>query len=147
VSVFQHLVFRARFEPRFMATPRNNGAAADVDRSQTPRRMRLSPSPVHRHGRSGQLGRDQSAAPVWMVREVSGLFPLLTKTNHSDLSSMMHVMLCTQGLWTATKEGVADDIEDQMEMEALLQGVPLEMSSTLASKASAKAVWDQLESS
>jgi hypothetical protein len=130
-----------------MATPRNNGVAADVDRSQTPRRMRLSPSPVHRHGRSGQLGRDQSAAPVWMVREVSGLFPLLTKTNHSDLSSMMHVMLCTQGLWTATKEGVADDIEDQMEMEALLQGVPLEMSSTLASKASAKAVWDQLESS
>jgi hypothetical protein len=68
-----------------MATPpRDNGVAADGHRSQTPRRRRPSPSPIHRHGRPGWPGRDQSATPVRMVREVSGQFPLFTKMNYSD---------------------------------------------------------------
>jgi hypothetical protein len=75
-----------------------------------PRRRRTSPSPAHRHGHLGY--RDQSVAPAQMVREVSGQFPLLTKTNYSDWSSMMRVMLRAQGLWTAVKEGTDGKVED-----------------------------------
>jgi hypothetical protein len=80
-----------------------------------------------------------------MVREVSGQFPLLTKTNYTDWSSMLHVMLRARSLWTTVKEGTTDEVEDQMAMEALLCGVPLEMASSLASKSSTKAAWDLLE--
>jgi hypothetical protein len=52
---------------------------------------------------------------------------------------MMCVMLPARGLWTAVKEGTTDEVEDQMAMEALLRGVPLEKASSLASKSSAKA--------
>jgi hypothetical protein len=81
-----------------------------------------------------------------MVREVSRQFPLLTKTNYTDWSSMMRLMLRARGLWTAVKEGTTDEVEDQMAMEALLCGVPLEMASSLTSKLSTKAAWDLLES-
>jgi hypothetical protein len=130
-----------------MATPPPpppNNAVADDNLSRSPRR-RPSPSPARRRGRPGR--RDQSVAPARIVREVSGQFPLLTKTNYADWSTMMKVMLRARGLWTAVKEGAADEIEDQMAMEALLRGVPLEMTTSLASKPSAKAAWDQLESS
>jgi hypothetical protein len=80
-----------------------------------------------------------------MVREVSGQFPLLTKTNYTDWSSMLRVMLRAHGLWTTVKEGTTDEVEDQMAMEALLRGVPLEMASSLTSKPFAKAAWDLLE--
>ena len=104
----------------------------------TDERRRVSLSPVRRRGRSGR--REQSVAgPARMVREVSGQFPLLTKTNYCDWSAMMRVMLRARGLWTAVKEGTTDEVEDQMAMEALLRGVPLGMASSLASKSSAKA--------
>jgi hypothetical protein len=99
-----------------------------------------SPSPVRRRGCPGR--RDQSAAPARIVREVSGQFPLLTKTNYADWSAMMRVMLRARGLWAAVKEGTAVEVEDQMAMEALLRGVPLEMAASLASKPTAKAAWD-----
>jgi hypothetical protein len=81
-----------------------------------------------------------------MVREVSGQFPLLTKTNYTDWSAMMRVMLRARGLWAAVKQGTTDEVEDQMSMEALLRDMPLEMAPSLVSKPSAKAAWDQLES-
>jgi hypothetical protein len=81
-----------------------------------------------------------------MVREVSRQFRLLTKTYYTDWSSMMRVMLRAHGLWTVVKEGTTDEVEDQMAMEALLCGVPLEMASSLALKPFAKAAWDLLES-
>jgi hypothetical protein len=56
-------------------------------------------------------------------------------------------MLRARGLWAAVKEGTTDEVEDQMAMETLLRGVPLEMVASLASKPTAKAAWDQLESS
>jgi hypothetical protein len=115
-------------------------------RSMSPRRRRPSPSPVpRRRGRAGH--RDQSTAPPCMVREVSGQFPLLTKTNYSDWSAMMRIMLRARGLWAAVKEGANDEVENHMAMEALLRGVPIEMAASLASKPSTEAAWDQLESS
>jgi hypothetical protein len=60
---------------------------------------------------------------------------------------MMSVMLHARGLWTAVKEGATNEVKDQIAMEALLRGLPLEMASTLASKPSAKVAWDQVESS
>jgi hypothetical protein len=74
-----------------------------------------------------------------MAREVSGQFPLLTKTNYADWLALMHVMLRTRGLWATVKEGMTNEVEDQMAMDALLHGVPLEMASSLASKPSTKA--------
>jgi hypothetical protein len=47
-----------------------------------------------------------------MVREVSGQFPLLTKTNYTDWSLMIHVMLRARDLWTVVKEGTTDEVED-----------------------------------
>jgi hypothetical protein len=47
-----------------------------------------------------------------MVREVSGQFPLLTKTNYANWSAMMKVMLRARGLWATVKEGTADEVED-----------------------------------
>jgi hypothetical protein len=52
---------------------------------------------------------------------------------------MMGVMLRVRGLWAVIKEGTTDEVEDQMAMEALLRGVPLEMAASLTSKSSAKA--------
>jgi hypothetical protein len=76
---------------------------------------------------------------VW---EVSGQFLLLTKINYADWSTMKKVMLRARGLWDVVKEGTADEVEDQMATEALLCGVTLEMTTSLASKPSAKAAWD-----
>jgi hypothetical protein len=38
----------------------------------------------------------------------------------------------------AVKEGTTDEVEDQMAMEALLCGMPLEMAASLTSKPTAK---------
>jgi hypothetical protein len=124
--------------------PPNNIATVD-DQSWSPRRRRPSPSPVRLRGFIGR--RDQSATPTRIVQEVSKQFPLLTKTNYDNWSTMMKMMLRAKGLWAAVKEGAADEVEDQMAMEALLRRVPLELAASLASKPSTKAAWDQLESS
>jgi hypothetical protein len=114
--------------------------------SELPKRRRPSSSHVPRcRGRTVHC--DQSVAPPRMVREMSGQFPLLTKTNYSDWSAMMRVMLRARGLRATVKEGATDEVEDQMAMEALLYGVPLEMAASFASKPFAKVAWDQLESS
>jgi hypothetical protein len=114
--------------------------------SELPKRRRPSSSHVPRcRGRTVHC--DQSVAPPRMVREMSGQFPLLTKTNYSDWSAMMRVMLRARGLRVTVKEGATDEVEDQMAMEALLYGVPLEMAASFASKPFAKVAWDQLESS
>ena len=119
---------------------------ADNHQSRTPeRRRRPSPSSSRRRGRRGHP--DHSVAPPRMVKEVSGQFPLLTKMNYSDWAMMMRVMLRARGLWSAIIDGTTDEVEDQMAMEAILRGVPLEMASTLASKDSAKAAWEALEAS
>jgi hypothetical protein len=39
---------------------------------------------------------------------------------------MMRVMLRARGLWTTIKEGATDEVENQMAMEDLLRGMPLE---------------------
>jgi hypothetical protein len=44
-----------------------------------------------------------------MVREVSGQFPLLMKTNYADWLTMMRVMLRARGLWAVVKEGTVED--------------------------------------
>jgi hypothetical protein len=72
--------------------------------------------------------------------------PLFMKTNFSDWSTMMRVMLRARGLCAAIKDEAVDEEEDQMSMGALLRGVPLEMSSYLTSKPSTKVAWDLLQS-
>lgn len=127
-----------------MVTPPPAGANGPPHLSRSPEhRRRESESPARRRRRR-RNPRDQSVVVQRVVREVSGQFPLLTKTNYTDWSSMMKVMLRARGLWVAVKDGTDDEIEDQTAMEALLRGVPLEMASSLTSKESAKAAWDHL---
>jgi hypothetical protein len=47
-------------------------------------------------------------------------------------------MMKVDDWWAAVKEGTADEVEDQMAMEALLRGVPLEITTSLVSKPSTK---------
>lgn len=44
---------------------------------------------------------------------------------------MMRVVLRAHGLWAAIKDATDDEVKDQMAMEALLHGLPLEMASSL----------------
>ncbi|WVZ58993.1 hypothetical protein U9M48_009203 [Paspalum notatum var. saurae] len=81
-----------------------------------------------------------------MVREVeSAQFPLLTCMNYTDWVVMMKVMLKARGLWSMIKHGTDDKQEDQMALEALLRGVPVEYQSTLGRKKTAKLAWESLE--
>jgi hypothetical protein len=141
------IVIRACVLAWVMANPppaAGTGAPTDDQQSPSPRKRRPSPSPARRGGCPCRY--DKSVALMWMVMEVSGQFPLLTKINYTDWSSMMRVMLHAHGLWTTVKEGTTDEVKDQMAMEALLRVVPLEMTSSLVSKPFVKAAWDLLES-
>ena len=79
---------------------------------------------------------------VKMVREVGGAqFPVLTCTNYDEWVTVMKVMLKGRGLWLV----VQHEQEDQMAMEAILKGVPLEYVTTLGSKDFTKEAWRSLE--
>lgn len=81
------------------------------------------------------------------VREVGGAaaFPTLTRTNYTEWSLLMKVMLQARGLWDAVEHGECDEQEDRMAMEAILRAVPSEMISLLATKDSAKDAWDAIK--
>jgi hypothetical protein len=62
-------------------------------------------------------------------------WPVLTKTNYTEWSSMMKVKLETQRMWNTTHLGSASRHEDRQPLEALLSAVPPEMIPALSSKA------------
>ena len=83
---------------------------------------------------------------VKTVREVGGAqFPRLTRTNYGEWATVMKVMLKARGLWRVVQDGTDDEQEDQMAMEAILKGVPLEYVTTLGSKDSTKEASTSLE--
>jgi hypothetical protein len=48
------------------------------------------------------------------TRMVSGQFPLHTKTNNSDWSAKMHVMLHDREMWVTVKDGATNEVKDHM---------------------------------
>lgn len=121
-------------------------AGANASRSPQHRGCRHSLSPTPRRGR----GRGAAVREVVVqrtVREVGGAaaFPTLTRTNYTEWSLLMKVMLQARGLWDAVEHGECDEQEDRMAMEAILRAVPSEMISLLATKDSAKDAWDAIK--
>jgi hypothetical protein len=82
-----------------------------------------------------------------MVKEVGGSanYPILTKTNYSDWSLLMRVMLQARGLWEAVETGDVDFQEDRMALEAILKAVPADLLPVLAVKETAKDAWDAIK--
>nr|CAH67708.1 H0512B01.3 [Oryza sativa] len=121
-------------------------AGANASRSPQHRGRRHSLSPTPRRGR----GRGAAVREVVVqrtIREVGGAaaFPTLTRTNYTEWSLLMKVMLQARGLWDAVENGECDEQEDRMAMEAILRAVPSEMISLLATKDSAKDAWDAIK--
>ncbi len=82
-----------------------------------------------------------------VVKEVGGSanYPILTKTNYSDWSLLMRVMLQARGLWEAVETGDVDFQEDRMALEAVLKAVPADLLPVLAVKETAKDAWDAIK--
>jgi transposase InsO family protein len=90
------------------------------------------------------------AAPVAarQIRDVGAAqFPMLTRTNYAEWSTIMKVMLRGRGLWAAVTTGPADEQEDLLAMEAILKAVPPELVTPLGSAddATAKKAWEKLK--
>jgi hypothetical protein len=82
------------------------------------------------------------------VRDVGAVqFPMLTRTNYVEWSTIMKVMLKGQGLWAAVTIELADEQEDLLVMEAILKVVPLELVTLLGSTddATSKKAWEKLK--
>jgi len=85
------------------------------------------------------------SASTTMVRQIkdvgSAQFPMLTRTNYAEWSTILKVMLRSQGLWAA------DEQEDLLAMEAILKAVPLELVTPLGSAddAMTKKAWEKLK--
>jgi hypothetical protein len=71
-------------------------------------------------------------------------FSVLMKTNCYDWAALMRVMLQARGLWDAVIVGTTDYTEDRLALEVITKAVPPELMGSIASKPSAKAVWESL---
>jgi hypothetical protein len=83
---------------------------------------------------------NHGGAPPRVIRTIirdSGniQWPVLTKTNYAEWSSMMKVKLEAHQMWNIAHLGGASRHEDRQPLEALLSTVPLEMILALSSKA------------
>jgi hypothetical protein len=69
----------------------------------------------------------------------------LTKTNYTEWSALMRVMLQGRHLWEAVSVGTGEFIDDRNALEALCKAVPPELQGVLANKATTKEAWDALK--
>jgi hypothetical protein len=74
-------------------------------------------------------------------------FPILSKTNYADWTAVMRVMLQVRVLWDAVNIGMMDFTEDRLALEALSRAVPLELSGTIAGKATTHITWEGIKTS
>jgi hypothetical protein len=80
------------------------------------------------------------------VREIDNSgWPILTKTNYTEWSAVMHVMLQGRHLWDAINVGTGEFTDDRNALEALCKAVPPELQGVLTNKATTKEAWDALK--
>jgi hypothetical protein len=80
------------------------------------------------------------------VREIGNSgWPILTKTNYTEWSAVMRVMLQGRHLWDAVNVGTCEFTDDRNALKALCKAVPPELQGVLANKATAKEAWDALK--
>lgn len=80
-----------------------------------------------------------------VVREAGSSWPLLTRSNYADWALLMQVKLEARRVWTAMHDGTEEHETDRAALEYVLLAVPPEMISTLASKQTAKEVWEAIK--
>ena len=92
-------------------------------------------------------GRRGSPAAVQTVYKDSGSgtpWPMLTKTNYHEWSLLMKVKMQARQLWDAIEYGDLPYHDDRRALQAIIAGVPPEMCTPLADKATAKEAWDSI---
>jgi hypothetical protein len=101
------------------------------------------------HGSVHDHDYNHDVAPPRVVKTIirdsgSTQWPVLTKTNYAEWSSMMKVKLEARRLWTAVRLGSVSHQEDRRALEALCSAVPTKMVSALSGKATTKDAWDAI---
>jgi hypothetical protein len=95
-----------------------------------------------------EVGAGSSNPVVRQIKNVGAAqFPMLTRTNYAEWSTIMKVMLRGRGLWAAVTTGPVDEQEDLLAMEAILKAVPPELVTPMGSAddATAKKAWEKLK--
>jgi hypothetical protein len=79
-----------------------------------------------------------------VIHEVGGesSYPALTKTNYSNWVLLMKVKLKAWTLWSVIENGIADQQEEKMALDALCGMVPPEMVPMITKKETAMEAWD-----
>jgi hypothetical protein len=98
-------------------------------------------------GKKGEESSDGEGAVVpRVVREVSGgiSYPVLTKTNYSNLALLMKVKLKARALWSVVEKGGADVEEEMIALNKLISAVQPEMVPSIAKMETVKEAWDAI---
>jgi hypothetical protein len=93
--------------------------------------------------------KEETSSPRTVVVELGfgGVeIPKLTKTNYREWALEMQVNLEGMELWDAVETGKAERTKDRRALAVILRGVPPEMKSGLAAKATAKEAWAAVKS-
>jgi hypothetical protein len=114
---------------------RRGRAGGWVDGDHGLYRRRGSSSPDRYHGHHGIQA---------IVRDVSGGWATLTKTNYIEWAAEMRVRLQVRHMWEAVRYGDVDYCEDRRTLDALIAVVPSEMQFLLSKKRTAKEAWDAI---
>jgi hypothetical protein len=72
------------------------------------------------------------------------VYPMLTRTNYTEWSLVMHVNLQVAGLWEAVRHAGVEYHDDRLTLAALLRAVPAEMQAGLTNKESAQEAWEAI---
>jgi hypothetical protein len=67
------------------------------------------------------------------------------KTNYTEWSAVMRVMLQGRHLWDAVNVGTGEFNDNRNALEAFCKAVPLELQGVLANKGMTKEAWDALK--
>jgi hypothetical protein len=79
-----------------------------------------------------------------VIHEVGGesSYPALIKTNYSNWVLLMKVKLKAWTLWSVIENGIADQQEEKMALDALCGMVPPEMVPMITKKETTMEAWD-----
>jgi len=130
-------------EPRAYGRRSPDPRRGSPSRSPERHRRAQSPSPAHRRGRGGRRGspvvqtvyKDGGAGTPW---------PMLTKSNYHEWSTLMRLKMQARQLWDAVEYGDLPYHDDRRALEAIIAGVPQDMQVSLADKLTAKDASDSI---
>ncbi|RLM61813.1 retrotransposon protein, putative, Ty1-copia sub-class [Panicum miliaceum] len=108
------------------------------------RHRRLSPSPERLRRASPSPERRRGGSLVVQTIVGTTPWPMLTKTNYTEWSSVIMVKLQVRQMWDVVRYGDVDRHEDRRVLEALLAAFSMEMSTILSGKNTAKDAWDAI---